>query len=244
MEPGGCAARPVRGGIDLNDAGRPKLVLFDVDGTLVDSQAAIVSSMLAAFAAVGQTAPERRTLLSVVGLSLDRAMAALAPELGAPDHKRMADAYRDQFTTRRQDEGAASMPLYPGATEVLRDLSRRSGFLLGVATGKSRRGLDSLIAAHDLDAFFVTRQVADDHPSKPHPSMILAAMAETGTAHADTVMIGDTRFDIDMAAAAGVPAIGVSWGYHPPDALGGARCVLDRFADLPAQLDRIWEGGQ
>ncbi|MGV6849869.1 MAG: HAD-IA family hydrolase [Marinibacterium sp.] len=218
-----------------------KLVIFDVDGTLVDSQGVIVASMTAAFDAIGQVAPDRRRILSIVGLSLDRAMAALAPDRDAGDHRRMAEAYRDQFAARRHRQGDGDMPLYPGAREVLEDLVRRPEILVGVATGKSRRGLEAVIEAHDLAGIFITRQVADDHPSKPHPSMILTAMAETGVGRADTVMIGDTSYDMDMAAAAGVPALGVSWGYQPPAALNGAHAVLDRFADLPGQLETIWK---
>jgi len=189
-----------------------KLVLFDVDGTLVDSQSAIVASAEAAFAALGLDPPDRRTILSIVGLSLDRAMAVLAPDRDGGDHRRMAEAYRDHFADRRSVGGDADMPLYPGAREILTDLISRPDILVGVATGKSRRGLDAVIEAHDLTGVFVTRQVADDHPSKPHPSMILTAMAETGVDRADTVMIGDTTYDMDMAAAAGVPALGVAWG--------------------------------
>jgi phosphoglycolate phosphatase len=100
--------------------------------------------------------------------------------------------------------------------------------------------LDKLIEAHSLERFFVTRQVADFHPSKPHPSMILQAMAEAGVTPEQTVMIGDTSFDMEMAAAAGVQAIGVSWGYHPVSALEGARAVLDDFGDLPEVLSSVW----
>ncbi len=220
--------------------GRLKLVLFDVDGTLVDSQAAIVSAMGAAFAAVDQDLPERQVLLSIVGLSLDRAMAQLAPALEGTAHRQMAEAYKDTYHRERLATGAASMPLYPGAMDQLKALAEVPEILLGVATGKSRRGLDALIEAHGLDRHFVTRQCADDHPSKPHPSMILTAMAETGAEAVDTVMIGDTEFDMEMAAAAGVAGLGVSWGYHPPHALVPARAVLDRFDELPGHLDKIW----
>ena len=217
-----------------------KLVLFDVDGTLADSQGAIVASATAAFEAVGQPVPERQVILSIVGLSLERAMATLTPELDAAVHTQMADAYRSHYADQRQLHGAEGMPLYPGAVEMLEHLASRPEVLLGVATGKSRRGLDALIEAHDLARFFVTRQVADDHPSKPHPSMILTAMAETGVEPADTVMIGDTQFDIEMAVAAGVPALGVSWGYHPVEALHQSHAVLNSFDELPGRLSMIW----
>ena len=217
-----------------------KLVIFDVDGTLVDSQAAIVAAMTAAFEAVGVVPPERSVMLSIVGLSLDRAMPVLAPELDADLHVTMIEAYKAAYHANRLTLGAASMPLYPGAREALDALVQIPEVLLGVATGKSRRGLDAMIEAHGLEKYFVTRQVADDHPSKPHPSMILTAMAETGVDRDRTVMIGDTEFDMAMAAAAGFAGLGVSWGYHPVHMLAPARAVLGRFDELPGQLDSIW----
>lgn len=218
-----------------------KLVIFDVDGTLVDSQAAIVGAMTHAFAAVDAPLPARDVLLSIVGLSLDHAMPRLAPELEPEQHDRMVEAYRDTFRTNRLAHGESSMPLYPGAKEALEALAGIPEVLLGVATGKSRRGLDAMIEAHGLEKYFITRQVADDHPSKPHPSMILTAMAETGVDAADTVMIGDTEFDMAMAAAAGVAGLGVGWGYHPVHMLKPARAVLDDFGQLAGQLEAIWK---
>ncbi|MBB97491.1 MAG: HAD family hydrolase [Rhodobacteraceae bacterium] len=217
-----------------------KLVLFDVDGTLVDSQAAIVGAMVGAFEAVNHPLPARDVLLSIVGLSLDKAMARLAPELDLPTQTRMVEAYKDTYHQHRLQTGAESMPLYPGAMEALQALAAVPEVLLGVATGKSRRGLDALIEVHGLESYFITRQVADDHPSKPHPSMILTAMAETGVDAGQTVMIGDTEFDMAMAASAGVTGLGVSWGYHPAQALHQAQRVLDGFDELPGALDAIW----
>jgi len=125
---------------------------------------------------------------------------------------------------------------------VLDQLHARDEVLLGVATGKSRRGLDKLIEAHGLEGMFLTQQVSDHHPSKPHPSMIRQALVETGLDAPQAVMIGDTSFDMDMAAAAGVTGIGVSWGYHGREALSAARVVIDSFDTLPSLLDKIWEG--
>lgn len=218
-----------------------RLILFDVDGTLVDSQHAILAAMVSAFDAAGLTAPDRGAVLSIVGLSLDRAMARLAPGLDVGGHDRLVLAYKAAFFAQAQDRGAETAPLYPGALDVLRHLQAVPGTLLGVATGKSRRGLDTVLARHGLEGVFVTCQVADDHPSKPDPSMIAAAMAETGAAPAETVMIGDTSFDMQMAAQAGVTGIGVSWGYHPTAQLVPAARVIDRFADLPGALADIAE---
>ncbi|MEY8842118.1 HAD-IA family hydrolase [Cribrihabitans sp. XS_ASV171] len=217
-----------------------RLVLFDVDGTLVDSQAGILGAMQAAFAAVGLDRPTREAVLGIVGLSLPLAMQRLAPDQPGTVHARMEEAYRDAYFRQRETLGAAHSPLYPGVLEVLEKFHAMPEVLMGVATGKSQRGLDALIEAHGLGRYFVTRQCADHHPSKPHPSMIEVALAETGVAPGAAVMVGDTTFDMEMAAAAGIAAIGVGWGYHRPDALTGARRIIDRFDVLPAVLDEIW----
>ncbi len=218
-----------------------RLVIFDVDGTLVDSQGDIVAAMTSAFDAEGLPIPTRAAILSIVGLSLDVAMAVLAPESPARTLARMVQAYKDSYMEMRKLVGAAeSSPLYPGAREALNAFAAMPGVLMGMATGKSKRGLDKLVEAHGLDGLFVTRQVADFHPSKPHPSMILQAMADAGVTPARTVMIGDTSFDMEMAAAAGVPGIGVSWGYHGRDRLGAAQVIVDSFAELAPALDAVW----
>ncbi len=219
-----------------------RLVIFDVDGTLVDSQADIVAAMGHAFDQAGRPAPTRAQILSIVGLSLDRAMPLLAPDLDAGTHARMVEWYKDAYVALRAEVGAAqSSPLYPGARAVLAALQAQPETLLGVATGKSRRGLDKLIEGHGLEGLFITQQVSDHHPSKPHPSMIRTALAETGLEPHQAVMIGDTSFDMEMAAAAGVTGIGVGWGYHPREALGAARHLIDGFDALPPLLEQIWE---
>lgn len=218
-----------------------RLVIFDVDGTLVDSQGSIVSAMEAAFASVGQPLPDRQSLLSVVGLSLDKIYPILAPELSQAAHETMVEAYKTAYMTERVDVGVAqTSPFYPGALEALQALHAVPEVLLGLATGKSKRGLDKLIEGHGLNGMFVTRQVADFHPSKPHPSMILQAMADAGVAPEDAVMIGDTSFDMEMAAAAGVRGIGVSWGYHGRERLEQADLVVDDFGGLNEVLNEMW----
>lgn len=219
--------------------GQLRLVLFDVDGTLVDSQASIVAAMTAAFAGSGLPVPERSAILSIVGLSLPHAMERLAPGHTARDA--LVTAYKDAYFAQRAEKGAARLsPLYPGARRALERLSSRPEILLGVATGKSRRGLDAVLADHGLEALFVTRQTADHHPSKPHPSMIETAMAEAGVGPEATVMVGDTSFDIEMARAAGARSVGVGWGYHAPEALQRADKVVHGFNDLAAALEEIW----
>ncbi len=217
-----------------------RLIIFDVDGTLVDSQGAIIGAMAAAFTGLGLAAPERAAILSIVGLSLDHAMARLAPEQAPHRRAELVEGYKHAYHAQRLATGAAQgAPLYSGAKKALERLQARSDTLLGVATGKSQRGLQAVLAAHGLERMFVTTQVADHHPSKPHPSMILTAMAETGIAPQHTVMIGDTSYDMEMARAARVAGIGVSWGYHARPALSAATVVIDGFDALPAGLEEI-----
>ena len=217
-----------------------RLVIFDVDGTLVDSQGDIIASMHHAFTGIGAPVPEGAAVRGIIGLSLDVAMARLAPDLGPRDHAALVEGYKRSYMSLRAQAGAAqSSPLFPGTRAMLDALAARDDLLLGVATGKSRRGLDKLIEGHGLHGLFVTQQVADHHPSKPHPAMLHAALSETGVAAVDAVMIGDTTYDMDMARAAGIATIGVGWGYHPaadlaPDHLLGA------WDDLPACLAAQW----
>ncbi|WP_298844951.1 HAD-IA family hydrolase [uncultured Roseobacter sp.] len=218
-----------------------KLVIFDVDGTLVDSQADIVGAMTRAFGACGRDVPEHSVILGIVGLSLDTAMERLAPGASPAERVLMVEAYKDAYVGMRAKVGAAqSSPLYPGALDALDHLHADPEILLGVATGKSRRGLDKLVEAHGLEKYFVTRQVADFHPSKPHPSMILQAMQDAGVGPRETIMVGDTSFDMEMARAADVGALGVSWGYHPVSRLRAAHRVLDDFSLLPAAVSEMW----
>ena len=218
-----------------------RLVIFDVDGTLVDSQADILASMAAAFESVSLPVPTRDEVLGIVGLSLNVAMPKLAPEVARDVHHALEDAYKVAYMRLRKTRGAAqSSPLYPGARLALDELHARENVLLGVATGKSRRGLDKLLEGHGMQGLFATEQVADFHPSKPHPSMLHAALDETGVSAEQAVMIGDTSYDMDMARAAGLAAIGVSWGYHDRGALAAANVVIDSFAALPEALDQIW----
>ena len=215
---------------------RLRLAVFDVDGTLADSQAEIVASMSAAFESENLPPPSRAAILSIVGLSLDQALARLAPELAEARRARLVAGYRSAYFQQRQTHGAS--PLYDGARDALESLARDPFLLMGVATGKSKRGLDALIDAHDLARFFVTRQVADFHPSKPHPAMLRAALDEAGVGPGDAVMIGDTSFDMEMARAAGTGAIGVDWGYHPAASLDAALVISD-FAALPGAIDTV-----
>lgn len=230
----------------MSRAGELRLALFDVDGTLVDSQQSICAAMVAAFADCGLAPPERAEILGIVGLSLPQAMAALLPQAGVELHHRLADAYRAAYLAQRSAPGGGpAAPLYPGIRALLDALAAEEAVLLGVATGKARRGLDHVCAQHGLERHFVTRQTADRHPSKPHPAMVEAALSETGVDPGRTVMIGDTSFDIEMGRAAGVRTIGVAWGYHPARDLhdAGAERVVADSAALAAALREIWGDG-
>ncbi len=217
-----------------------KLVIFDVDGTLIDSQGHIVASMEGAFAAHGLATPSREAILSIVGLSLPDAFVRLVPD-HADKRGSLTQAYKDTFMAMRLN-GQGVSPLYPGAAEVLAQLSAQPDTVLGIATGKSRRGLDHVMEVNGWETTFQTVQVADHHPSKPHPSMVLTCLAEAGVAARDAVMIGDTTYDMDMAKAAGVCGLGVEWGYHEGAALiaSGAVQVLPDYAAMPGALARVW----
>lgn len=220
-------------------AGR-RLIIFDVDGTLVDSQGDITASMHHAFDEIGAPRPAPAAIMGIIGLSLDVAIPQLAPELDSVSHAALVEGYKRSYMASRGAAGAAhSSPFFPGTRVMLDSLNARDDLVLGLATGKSRRGLDKLLEGHDLKNMFVTQQVADFHPSKPHPAMLRAALEETGIAARNAVMIGDTTYDMDMAHAAGLHAIGVEWGYHPAAELR-ADHLLGDWADLPACLAQIW----
>lgn len=219
-----------------------RLVIFDVDGTLIDSQAHITASMEAAFVANDLMPPARAETLSIVGLSLPVAMARLAPD-HMDQNEALVEAYKHAFATlRHSGDGVALSPFFPGAMDALTTLAAEDETLLAIATGKSRRGLDHIFDLHGIRPLFQSVQCADDHPSKPHPSMVEACLNDTGVDLQNAVIIGDTTYDIEMGVAAGIHGLGVSWGYHETDSLhaAGATRVIDSFTDLPAALDQLW----
>lgn len=211
-----------------------KLVVFDCDGTLVDSQHMIIDAMHATYQKLNMPLEEDGRVRSIVGLSLVEAMAMLRPDDEPGLHEEMAQVYKREFYRLRVEEAAKPDPLYPGTRDVLQALTD-AGYLLGVATGNSDRGLARVIEEHNLDGVFVTLQTADSHPSKPHPSMIHTAIADAGADARTTLMVGDTSYDMMMARSAGAHAVGVTWGYHSVSELqeGGAHHLLDAYAELP-----------
>jgi len=216
-----------------------RLAIFDCDGTLVDSQGNICDAMEAAFTASGLPIPAREATRRVVGLSLVEAMRMLHPEGDGALHETLTENYRNAFFAIRS-KGSVHEPLFDGITGAI-DALDETGWLLGVATGKSDRGLSAVLDSHGLTARFVTLHTADRHPSKPNPSMIDACMADAGASRESSVMIGDTTFDMAMARAANVVAVGVAWGYHDTHELeaAGADVVVDSPHDLAAIIEEL-----
>ena len=209
-----------------------RLAIFDCDGTLVDSGNTICLAMEDCFAQAGLPAPCRSRTRRVVGLSLVEAMRAMLPETEHEIHLALAQDYKRAFQ-RLRSNGLVEEPLYEGVADLIEALDS-DGWLLGVATGKSDRGLAHCLDTHGLTRRFITLQTADRHPSKPHPSMVDQAMADAGASPETTMMIGDTSFDMAMARSAGVTAVGVGWGYHEPQELlaAGAHHIAAHPLDI------------
>ena len=214
-----------------------RLAVFDCDGTLIDSQANILRAVALTFTDHGLPVPDNHAIRRIVGLSLYEAMAALIPDADPDLHQSLASDYKTAFQRLRADRALDPEPLFPGVAEGLAALAG-AGWLLGVATGKSDRGLRLALEHHGLFECFVTLQTADRHPSKPHPAMLHAALADAGAEPHQAVIIGDTGFDMAMGIAAGVRPIGVTWGYHETDDLlaAGASTIVD---DMPALLEAV-----
>jgi phosphoglycolate phosphatase len=214
-----------------------RLALFDCDGTLVDSQHNIVTCMNDAFQRAGLAPPKRDATKRIVGLSLLPAVIALLPDAEPELQRQIAEDYKTAFQ-RLRGHGLVEEPLFDGILEAL-DALQAAGCVLGVATGKSDRGLELCLKHHGIFDRFVTLQTADRHPSKPDPSMIFTAMLDAEVEPENTYMIGDTVFDIHMGIAAQTHSIGVNWGYHLAEELAeaGAVCVVDH----PAELIRVMQ---
>jgi len=215
-----------------------RLAIFDCDGTLVDSGAPIYAALKATFERNGLDVPPPSVSRRVIGLSLTEAMAALLPEASAEQHGRLAEDYKLAFQNLRAT-GQVEEPLFDGVLELL-DALEADSWLLAVATGKSDRGLNHCLEQHGIHARFVSLQTADRHPSKPHPSMVEQAIFDAGAAPANTIVVGDTSFDMAMAASAGATGIGAGWGYHEAEELiqAGAVAVAAKPLDV---LDLIRE---
>ena len=214
-----------------------RLAIFDCDGTLTDGQAAVCEAMEVAFDQAALPPPDRHDIRRIVGLSLPQAVRRLAADASPETQHQIVEAYKTVFRQARLS-GQVHEPLYEGIADLLHRLHDK-GWVLGVATGKSDRGLNATLATNNLAHLFSTLHTADRHPSKPAPSMLEAAMGDVGALASQTVMIGDTVFDMHMAANVGCRAIGVDWGYHGAEELreAGAVAVAKSMEELEALLD-------
>ncbi len=211
----------------------PRLVVFDWDGTLVDSAERIVGACVAALADCGLPAPAAASVRELIGLGLEETFAALLPGAAVDLRARVVARYRELWAL-----GAARpSPAFEGVHDTLAALERH-GMLLAVATGKSRRGLDRELRLHGLDRAFVASRCADESPSKPHPGMLLELLDELAVAPGEALMVGDTEYDMVMARSAGVPAVAVRCGVHDEARLQrfAPRAVIDHVRDLPAWM--------
>ncbi len=218
-----------------------KLVVWDVDGTLVDSRQTIFDSMQSAFAAAGLPPPTYEVVRQVVGLGLMEGVGVLLPEAKLEVLEQVADGYKAAFGAKVRQPGYVE-PLYDGAAGTL-DRLRAGGWKIAMATGKSRRGVETIIRMHGWADLFESTHCADDGPGKPHPAMVLEAMKALGVGPERTIVVGDTAHDMRMAKAAGAYAQGVSWGFHTAEEVreGGADHIAHDFAELDGQLDAFAE---
>lgn len=207
---------------------RFELLVFDWDGTLMDSAASIVESLQAASADLNLPVPEDAAARHIIGLGLNDALGYLFPELPRNRYGALTERYRLHFLARD-----SAIPLFPGVSEAIREL-HEAGFLLAVATGKSRAGLDRALESTGLRPYFHASRCADEGFPKPHPEMLLALMDKLGVEPEQTLMIGDTSHDLQMAANAGVVALAAAYGAHPRESLlaCSALACLESFEEL------------
>ena len=207
---------------------RFELLVFDWDGTLMDSAGAIIASIQASCSDLGLPVPERERAAHVIGLGLKDALAYAVPELAPDDYGKLALRYRHHYLARDPD-----IELFPGMREMLAGLKQR-GHLLAVATGKTRVGLERVLEATQLKQYFDSSRCADETHSKPHPAMLQELMQELSIEAQATLMIGDTAHDLQMALSAGVPSLAVSYGAHPRENLIGFNSLA--CIDTPQEL--------
>lgn len=208
------------------------LLVFDWDGTLMDSAEAIVEAVQAACDDLGLPVPSDENARFIIGMSLHDALAHILPELDAAQHPLVAERYRHHFLQRD-----SSTALFPGAAETIREL-HAAGFLLAIATGKSRRGLDRGLETTGLTGYFHATRCADEGFCKPHPGMLTELIRLLGVAHERTLMIGDTSHDMAMAQSAQVARLGVAYGAHVRHALLAYEplACVDAFSELRTWL--------
>lgn len=220
-----------------------RLVVWDIDGTIVDSRDVIQGAMARAFAGLGLSPPEYNRTRTIVGLSLEEACRQLAPvDFPETDLPKLVEAYKNAFVFSREQPGFEE-PLYDGAVALLETLANQN-CLMAVATGKSRKGIDAVFGSHGLHRYFDTIWCADDGPGKPHPFMVQEAMKAMGAAEHETVMVGDAIHDIHMGRSAGVVTHGVSWGFGETAELNGAGAhfvhhTMDELASALTEFAKV-----
>ena len=222
---------------------QPKLVIFDLDGTLVDGAHAAIPAMQYAFETIGLPKPNDAQVRDMIGLSITPAIKHIINNFNKiravsdSEVEQIGDIYKNYFYQSRIAE-KHPMPLYDGALKALAELQTKDEILLGIATGNSRRGVNAFLDKHNLNNVFFTTQCASECPSKPHPEMIVQAMRDAGVEAEHAIMIGDTSFDMQMAKAANVYAIGVNWGYHSQADMqqAGADIIVDNFEQLTSHI--------
>ncbi len=213
-----------------------RLVVFDWDGTLMDSEARIVTAMQQAFLAQGAAVPSRSAVCEIIGLDLDRAAALLGTDLTPARITAIVRAYRQRYA---QLHGIPT-PLFEGARELLAQLVE-AGFMLAVATGKSRRGLDRAMEESGVAEFFATTRCGEEATPKPDPAMLRDILLDLDTSPTEALMVGDTVYDLMMAAAARTYAAAVTYGAHSRQRLINLEpaLVIDTLTDLPAAIARL-----
>lgn len=211
-----------------------KLALFDCDGTLVDSAALIHEVMARTFVHFGYPRPDVSATKSIIGLTLDIAIARMQGKQHVDDEAVAMTAHYKKIYMDVRGEPGMDVPLFDGIKPVIAALAARDDILIGAVTGKSRRGLVNVLETHGFAPDFIVSRTADDCPSKPHPAMVTECCDETGMNAADAIVIGDAIYDMQMAKAAGAKAIGVSWGYASVDDLiaAGADAIVHHPKDL------------
>ncbi|MDQ1186079.1 HAD-IA family hydrolase [Agrobacterium larrymoorei] len=215
-----------------------KLVLFDCDGTLVDSVGLIHEVMARTFVHFGYPRPDVSLTKSIIGLTLDIAIARMQGKTHVDDEATAMMAHYKAIFAETRAEAGFQEPIFDGIMPMIEKLAKREELLMGAVTGKSRRGLNLIMDTHGFRKHFIVSRTADDCPSKPHPAMVSECCHETGIVPADTVVIGDAIYDMQMAKAAGATAIGVAWGYASVDALwaAGADAIVNHPSEIPGHI--------
>jgi len=216
-----------------------RLVIFDLDGTLVDSAGGIHRCIVKTLEHHSLPTVTYEYVLGGIGLGLREAWVRIAPDANDELLDALSATYRDYFLASRA-AGEEQDPLFPGTREALRALED-AGHLLGIATNKGRPGVEHVLKLHGIGAHFAAIRSAHDGPAKPHPDALLDVLRKTGVEACHAVFVGDTETDMMTAENAGVAALGVGWGYHAPELLlrHGAKAIAKDFSELPALVEEL-----